>query len=64
MTEIIVLKALMSELQMRAKRLRKDERGEVLATLIIMAALAAAAIAVGALLYTLLINKAKSIPTD
>jgi hypothetical protein len=64
MTEIIMLRALMSELRVRAGRLRRDEKGQAVAELIIMAALAGAAIVIGKILYDKFVGKANSIPTD
>ena len=45
-------------------RARRDERGEIAQTVIIVAILAAAAIAIATIIATKFTDKARSIPTD
>lgn len=50
--------------RIRGDHLRRDERGEIAQTVIIVAVLAAAAIAITAIIVAKFTAKAKTIPTD
>ncbi len=63
MVEVAMLQALMGELRQRGRELRRDERGEFVAQLIMIGGLAALAIAVLGIIVVKVKAKANSIPT-